>query len=72
MNTEYVYARAEQFRCEARSLYAKADAVLHDDTLSLPCRERLAASFKTQASLSYDQATEMDNEARRIWRGEAA
>jgi hypothetical protein len=72
MNTEYVYAKAEEFRCEARSLYARADAVLHDDTLSVVCRERLAASMKKRAGHAYDDATEMDNEARRIWRGEAA
>jgi len=72
MNTEYVYSRAEEYRCEARKFYARAEAVMHDDTLSMRCRERLAATFKTQASLAYDNATEMDAEARRIWRGEAA
>jgi hypothetical protein len=72
MNTEYVYAKAECFRSHARALYAEADKVLHDQNISARCREALAASYKTQASLVYDQATEMDTEARRMWRGEAA
>jgi len=72
MNTDYVYAKAECYRSHARALYAEADNVLRDPTLSVRCREALAASYKTQASLVYDQATEMDAEARRIWRGEAA
>jgi hypothetical protein len=71
MNTEYVYTLAERFRVEARALYAMKDVVLHDANLSVQCRERLAAGFETQAGLAYDQATEVENEIRRMWRGEA-
>jgi hypothetical protein len=71
MNTEYVYKMAECRRSHARALYAEADRALHDENISVRCREALAANFRTQAALVYDQADEMDKEAKRMWRGEA-
>jgi hypothetical protein len=72
MNTAYLYAMAETFRSHSRLAHAMADEALKDPRLSPRLREAIAASLRTEASLHYDKAQACEDEARRIWRGEAA
>jgi hypothetical protein len=72
MNYDYLYTMERAYRSRARALLDQADEALHDTRLSVRVREAMAANYRTQASLVYDQADAINAEVKRHWRGEAA